>query len=230
MVLAVAVDTWFGESSHQGSVAFAVPADYDEDGELLVRRVDLIESVERFERSDDFEIGEDGRTIGILDAVLDERRTMRVAPGTPGVITCRNLVGVDRCVVLADMLGDAVVWFAILPKAPSETVELPSIVDLQDGYALFENGWEVRYPPVIERVCADQDIPSFSDFLRRFGPGSTTVVDLDTQQVLRVECDLDFVAPTTTVVWEGSLDASIVTVAPTSTEPVLDPDVQAPEN
>ena len=83
---------------------------------------------------------------------------------------------------------------------------------------------------MIDRECADQDIPSFSDFLRRFGPGSTTVVDLDTQQVLRVECDLDFVAPPPTVVWEGSLDASIVVPGPTTTVEVLDPDVQAPDS
>jgi uncharacterized protein related to proFAR isomerase len=90
--------------------------------------------------------------------------------------------------VFADMLGDAVVWFAILPQAPRATVELPPIVDLVDGRAVFESGWRIPYAPVIERDCEGEDIPTFSDFLRRFGPDSVTIVDLETRQVTTVRC------------------------------------------
>jgi len=108
--------------------------------------------------------------------------------------------------VFADLLGDAVVWFALMPRGPNETVELPPIVDLQDGFARFENGWRIAYPPVIERdedTCS-VDIVSFSDFLRRFGPNSTTIVDLETMEVTAVRCGPEFVPPPTTVVLEGS--------------------------
>lgn len=157
--------------------------------EVQVHRIDLISAVLFTESSDDFEIRRNGITRGVLDFVLDEQRVLRVAPGTSGQIDCDELDEVDRCVLFADLLGEAVVWFAVLPKAPRETVELPPILDLEDGYALFENGWQIPYPPVIERVCDDEDIVNFSDFLRRFGPGSTSVVDLETQMVTRVRCD-----------------------------------------
>lgn len=164
------------------------------------RRIDLISLVQSFERSSDFAITPDGVTTGYVDMVLDERRVMRVAPGTPGEISCTNLRNSSRCVVLADVLGDAVVWFAVEPRGPSDTVILGPITDLQDGYAILENGWEIAYPPVIERNCAEEfDVTSFSDFLRRFGPNSTTVVDLDTQQVTEVVCGEEYVPPVTTL-------------------------------
>lgn len=230
-LLAVGVDRVFAHADKRGEIAVAAPATFDEDGDLIVRRVDLIEPVARVERSPDFGIGDDGLTVGLLDAVIDENRVARIVPGTPGEVTCGNLAAPDRCVILADVLGDAVVWFALLPQGPRDTVELPPIVDLQDGYAQFVNGWEVLYAPVIERdadSCGD-DVVSFSDFLRRFGPGSTSIVDLETRQVTAVTCGEEFVPPPTTVVYEGSLDGSIVT-PPTSTLPALDPDVAPPDS
>ncbi len=231
MLLAVGVDTAFAGGEMKGEIAVEAPATFDEDGNVIPRRVDLIEPVAFVVASPDFGIGEDGLTDGVLDAVLDANRTARVAPGTPGEVDCENFADANRCVLVADVLGDAVVWFALLPRAPRDTVELPPIVDLQEGYALFVNGWEVLYAPVIERdadSCGD-DVVSFSDFLRRFGPGSTTVVDLETRQVTAVICGEEFVEPPTTVGYEGSLDGSIVTPS-TSAVPVLDPNVAPPDS
>lgn len=184
----------------------AVIADDDELAETVeeqvvppARRVDLIELVESFERSEDFGFDEQGATIGLLDMVLDENRVVRVTPGTPGEISCANLRNPDRCVVFADLLGEAVIWFAVQPRGPNDTVELGPIVDLTDGYAIFESGWEIKYPPIIERDCPDEfDVRSFSDFLRRFGPNSTSIIDLETRQVTEVRCGAE-VVPTTIV-------------------------------
>jgi hypothetical protein len=231
VLLAIGVNAAFGQPDKSGEIAVVAPATFDESGNLLVRRIDLIEPVRRVERSPDFEIGEDGLSAGVLDAVIDENRVARVVPGTPGEITCSSLREPDQCVILADVLGDAVVWFALMPRGPRDTVELPPIVDLQDGYAQFVNGWEVLYAPVIERdaeTCGD-DVVSFSDFLRRFGPGSTTVVDLETVRVTSVRCGEEFIPPPTTVVYEGSLDGSIVTPS-TVALPGLDPDVEPPDS
>ena len=237
-LLAVGVDTVVASNDQRGSLAITGPSNLDEDGNLIQRRIDVISSAALIERSDDFEVGADGRTVGVLDAVLDvdANRVMRIAPGTPGEISCANLDLPDRCVVLADVLGDAVVWFALLPKAPRETAELPPIVDLQDGYAIFENGWEISYPPVIERdtgdggTCAGEDIPSFSDFLRRFGPNSTTIVDLATQQVVEVQCGEEYVAPVEPNPYEGDLKATFIPSPTTTTIVGLDPDIEAPES
>ena len=156
--------------------------------DVIERQIDLIEPILSAEQSANFEVNRDGVTSGFLDLVVDADRVVRIVPGTLGEVACDELDGMNECAVFADMLGDAVVWFAILPQAPRSTVELPAIVDLEDNYAIFENGWKISYPPVIERECGGEDIPTFSDFLRRFGPGSVSIVDLATRQVVAVRC------------------------------------------
>ncbi len=165
-----------------------IQAVVDEAFAPVSRRIDVIADVEALRSSPDFQVGADGTTTGILDLELDRGRVMRITAGTSGEITCGDLVSPDRCVVLADVVGEAVLWFAIVPAGPRDTVVLGPIADLQEGYAVFENGWEIPYPPVIERTCPGEDIPSFSDFLRRFGPNSSSIVDLETGEVVSVVC------------------------------------------
>lgn len=155
--------------------------------ELIERKIDLIEPVESATASG-FTLSPSGVTTGFVDLTLDAERVLRIVPGTLGEIECDALDEANRCAVLADMLGDAVIWFAILPQAPRATVELPPIIDLIDGRAVFESGWRIPYAPVIERDCPGEDIPTFSDFLRRFGPDSVTILDLETRQVTSVRC------------------------------------------
>jgi uncharacterized protein related to proFAR isomerase len=69
-------------------------------------------------------------------------------------------------------------------------VELPPIIDLDDGDAVFDNGWRIPYAPVIERECGNEDFPSFADFLERRGPESVTIVDLETRLVVAARCEL----------------------------------------
>jgi hypothetical protein len=155
--------------------------------EVIERRIDLIEPIESATESG-FALSPSGVTTGYIEFRLDAERVLRIAPGTLGEIECDVLDASTRCAVLADMLGDAVVWFAILPQAPRATVELPPIIDLIDGRAVFESGWRIPYAPVIERECAGEDIPTFGDFLRRFGPDSVTILDLETRQIASVRC------------------------------------------
>ncbi len=193
-----------------------------EEPTVVERRIDLIAPVFAFERTADFAVGDDGLTVGSLDMVLDAQRTVRIAPGTPGEMACEQLDAVNRCAVFADLLGEAVVWFAVLPQAAGSTVELPPIVELVDGRAVFTNGWRIPYPPVIERECGDLDIPTFADFLRRFGRNSVSIVDLDTQEVVAVRCGQ-----------RGGRRSTPTTAVPTTVAPdfgeALDPDVEAPE-
>jgi hypothetical protein len=182
------------------------------------RRVDLISPVIAPLPSEDFEI-DDGLTVGYLDLLLPGERTMRVAPGTPGEISCDEFEDFYGCGVFADVLGDAVVWFALVPATSDATAELPPIIDLDEGYAVLENGWRIAYPPVIERDCGDVDIPSFSDFLEDHGPDSVSIVDLNLQQVTRVRCgDVD---PTATTVPASSGPPSTVIPSESSLVPSL---------
>ena len=74
-----------------------------------------------------------------------------VFPGTPGEITCADL---DRpCALLAQTLGDTIVWFALVPMGPNFRFDLPAIEALDGGYANLVNGWQVPYAPVIDRRC-----------------------------------------------------------------------------
>lgn len=156
--------------------------------ELIERRIDLIEPIASATGVGGFTMPASGVTDSYLELTLDAERVLRIVPGTLGEVECDELDEPDQCAVFADMLGDAVVWFAILPQAPRATVELPPVIDLDGGQAVFDNGWRIPYAPVIERDCDGEDIPTFSDFLRRFGPESVTIVDLESRQVTSVRC------------------------------------------
>ena len=164
------------------------------DPEPIERCIDVFEPIVSAEQSTDFSILPAGVTTGYLDLDLTGERVVGIFPGTFGEIDCDGLDQDNQCVLLADTLGDAVVWFAILPAAPRGTVALPPITDLDEGEAVFENGWRVPYAPVIERDCEGEDILTFSDFLRRFGPDSVTIFDLEARQVVAVRCG-ESVAP-----------------------------------
>ncbi len=154
----------------------------------IERSVDLIAPIASASQSGGFSVESGGVTTGFVDFTLDASRVVRVVPGTFGENECDELDQPEKCAIFADMLGDAVVWFAILPRASATTVELPPIIDLDAGDAVFENGWRIPYAQVIERDCGNEDIPTFSDFLRRFGPDSVTIVDLEIGEVTAVRC------------------------------------------
>lgn len=158
------------------------------DPDPIERSIDVMEPIVSVERSLDF--GLDRTTTGYLDVSLTDDRLMRITPGTYGEISCEELDQPNRCAVLADTLGDAVIWFSIMPLAPRNTVELPPIIDLDDGDAVFDNGWRIPYAPVIERECNGEDFPSFGDFLERYGPQSITILDLETREVIAARCEL----------------------------------------
>ena len=158
------------------------------DPEPTERYVDLVAPAFSVEHSDDFGIRRNGTTRGFADVYLDADRVVRIAPGTLGDLECGELQEIDRCAFFADLLGEAVVWFALVPQGPRSTAELPEVIDLDEGYAVLDNGWRIPYAEVIERECGGLDIPTFGDFLREYSEGSTSVVDLETGEVVSVRC------------------------------------------
>ena len=140
-----------------------------------------------------------GKTTEAARFVLDDLRVLTVAAGT-NVATydiapeCTDLASPRACVLLADMLGDAIVWFALVPAnttTPGETLELPGIVDMQANgdEGIFSNGWVMTLATPTKRVCPDVDTSSLRDFITRF-PGSQarSIVDLTGDRIVRVEC------------------------------------------
>jgi hypothetical protein len=151
----------------------------------MSRRADVIAIVLDSD-SDGFVLREDGTTRGRLTLRTHENRSLTIFPGTPGTSTCDDIEKAGGCAVLAEMLGDTLVSFALVPMSANLQVQLPAIVDLSGGYAVLINGWLVPYAPVIDRSRCDSPAESFSEFLRlvgrhhrsiySFGPGEITAV------------------------------------------------------
>lgn len=131
--------------------------------------------------------------------VLDDQRVLTVAPGTNvadhgQVPRCTDFVTPGACVLLADMLGEAIVWFALVPAntaTPAETLELPGIIDMQANgdEGILADGWVMRLATPTKRVCEDNDTSSLRDFITRFpGDSAVSVVDMRLDEITRVEC------------------------------------------
>lgn len=155
------------------------------------RRVDLV-SLTSVIRSDSAWSVVDGRMRGDATAVLANGRVVRLLDGTLGESTCLFPDVLDACVLLADTLGDGVVWFSLVPSPPSGSneLELPAIEELLDGvtYARLANGIEVPLLDKVARRC-DTETPNLASFVQRFAGDHTTIVDLTRAEVSAVRCN-----------------------------------------
>lgn len=173
-----------------------------------LHRVDLVAAVVASHPSADFAVVA-GVTAGELALELDGGRRLVVVAGTPfdqgcAVVTPAPPATVPApvpapvpaappatapsCIVAADLLGEAVVWAAMAEAPIRATIDLPPVIELRDdGWTLLRNGWEVQRAATVERVC-DADTTSLLDFVRRFGPTSTTTFNLAKQEIVRVSC------------------------------------------
>ncbi len=154
------------------------------------RTVDFISLVFQIKPSNDFNVT-DGVVRGSASFVIDGQRTMRVEAGTLGENLCPDYTQNAHCVVLADLLGDAVIWFAIVPVEQGLKITLPPITTLLgNGVVQLSNGWLVRTATTIDYKCPIETA-SLREFLSKFGPGSTTVIDVTKQRVVAVQCAPD---------------------------------------
>ena len=109
-------------------------------------------------------------------------------PGTPGVVQCSDLTAEFRCALLAQVLGDSIVWFALVDMSGNLQFNLPAIAELHDGLAHLVNGWEVPYARVIDRTECDPDVASFAEFLDKHDD-FVSVYDLTADAIVKVTCD-----------------------------------------
>jgi hypothetical protein len=111
-----------------------------------------------------------------------------VFPGTPGEITCQDLAA--PCALLAQTLGDTIVWFALVPMGPNFRFDLPAIEELDGGYANLVNGWQLPYAPIIDRTRCEEKYPaeSFSEFLRLAGADHRAIYSFSQGEITHVAC------------------------------------------
>lgn len=130
----------------------------------------------------------DGSATADLELQLDEQRSMLVTAGTPGEVLCGTLDEPGTCVVAADLLGDAVLWFSLVPGSVGDDVALPGVVELLgDNEVRLANGWVVRRDDLVERRCA-AETTSLGNFVATYGATATSVFDYASQTVVTVVC------------------------------------------
>jgi hypothetical protein len=162
----------------------------DDTDRVTPRRIDLI-SLTATIRSDAPWFVSGGAMVGDATVVLSNGRVIRLTDGTLGESSCLYPDVTNACVLLADTLGDGVVWFALLPAPPSASneLELPPIDQLLEGvtFARLDNGWEV---PLLDRVVRRCEIesPNLTAFVQRFADRHVTIVDLERAEVSAVRC------------------------------------------
>lgn len=136
---------------------------------------------------------------GSIQFALDDLRTLTALEGTlvdsyEGVNACTDFVTPNACVLLADMLGDAIVWFALVAADTTNNQEfltLPGLVDMQANgdEGVLRNGWVLKLATPVKRNCEATDTSSLRDFITRFpDAASTTTLNLITDTVVSVKC------------------------------------------
>lgn len=136
---------------------------------------------------------------GAMRLSLDDLRVLTVQEGTlaakyGSITACTDFAKPNACVLLADMLGDAVVWFALVSSdvlASREFLTLPGLVDMQahGDEGILRNGWVLKLATPVKRECGDTATSSLRDFVTRFPDQlSKTIVNLTTDNVVSVKC------------------------------------------
>lgn len=173
---------------------FATREVIDDDGgepALPLRDVDFVEQV--FSATNpDFRL-DDGLAANDTELVIDGQRRLRVVAGTPGETYCDVHQAPGSCAVVADLLGEGVVWFALIPNGAGTTIELPAIDVLDDGRATLVNGWRLPFAPVLDRRCRDErnddvEFSSYREFRDVMGDDFTSIYDTVERRLVAVEC------------------------------------------
>lgn len=161
-------------------------------------KVDLVASVNTVTADANWK--QDGVTSGaVAQLSLDDMRVLTIPEGTlvddyDAMGKCEDFTTPNACVLLADMLGDAVVWFALVPAdkvSGMQTLTLPGLVDMQSNgdEGILRNGWIMKLATPVKRICEKADTTSLRDFITQFPhDASSSIVNLTTDNVVSVTC------------------------------------------
>jgi hypothetical protein len=165
----------------------AIEGGGDDEGVVEIHSIDLVEQVFS-SRNTGFRIDADGLAAVDTELIIDGQRSLRVVTGTPGEDHCPGFGEIGACAVVADLLGEGVVWFALVPMGRNRTVELPAIDTLDDGRATLFNGWQVPYAPILDRRCRNEEFESYRQFRQLLGDDFTSIFSLEERRLTAVEC------------------------------------------
>ena len=159
-----------------------------------VKKVEVVASVMSIAASEAWSVVE-GITVGSATLALDDGRSVNIARDTPGELDCADRTTPAACVLLADVLGDAVVWYAIINSdgPAARTLALPTLLDMTDGgdTGILQNGWHVPLANGVTRTCSgDPRSENLRAFINSYAErGIRTMLDLDRDEVVEVICE-----------------------------------------
>ena len=177
-----------GEDTDGGTVDVGSSGEVDPD---MVRRIDLVDVVADIE-SENGRFGTagfavvDGVAVHTARLILDDLRAVDIVTGTPGVDNCPVSRRVGRCAVLADMLGEAVLWFSLEP-VDADMIELGTVTAFDDEWAVLSNGFALPHAEVFVRRCA-AEFESFTQWRRELGDDYVTMYSLAERELTDVVC------------------------------------------
>lgn len=164
-----------------------------------LHRIDMFASVKSMTSDQGWTVSGGVTAGGALRMNLDDGRTLVISEGThvdtkPPTEACADFVAPNACVVAADMLGDAVVWFSLVKADTSNglaQLTLPGLVDMEKGgdWGILDSGWIVKLATPTIRDCGDTETTSLKDFINRFpNTASSAIVNLTLDSVTKVKC------------------------------------------
>ena len=166
----------------------AIDADPPEAEQVGVfHKIDLVEQLFS-SRNPRFRFDRDGLAAADTELIIDGRRSIFVVAGTPGENLCPKFGQIGACAVVADLLGEAVVWFALVPMGPGRTVRLPAIDVLDNGVATLVNGWQLPFAPVLDRRCGNDSSDSYRAFRNTYGDNFVSIFDIEERRLVAVRC------------------------------------------
>jgi hypothetical protein len=183
------------------------------------RAIDLVDVVSG--TSDPgFQLSPDGEATSNVELMLDPSRKVTIVSGTPGEDDCGRLAEPGACAIVADLLGEGVVWFALVPMGNGRSVPLPAIDSLADGMATLVNGWQLPHAPALDRRCGEELFESYRQWKQILGDNFTTIYDIDQRELTAVVCRQ--------VVPYGPPPASTIAPPPPTPVPTSAPAASAP--
>ena len=149
----------------------------------------VINLAERLDRSTSrFAVTPDGTAATTATFTINEQRSLTIVEGTPGVNDCGIVeLAQGNCVIFADLLGDAVVWFSLQAVVDDDHVVLPAVVGFENELAILENGMHLKHAPAFIRRCPNEYV-SFTEMRTDVGTDFVTWWSLEDGELTDVVC------------------------------------------
>lgn len=153
------------------------------------RVVDLIAPIQSVRDGDLLEVSADGTTSAEIELNLTANRRMTIPPETPGEVTCESAPRRGDCVVVADLLGEAVLWFAVIDGNGRSPIPLPGVVEMLDNRMVrLANGWVLPRSLRVDKRNCPEDVTTMDQIIAVHGAEAVSTFDIQLQQVIRVTC------------------------------------------